>query len=59
MLWGEHDQHFAPVHARRLHATIPGARLDIVLGGEHWMGWYRAAEVADRVAAFASDARKA
>lgn len=52
VLWAEGDQHFPPRHAERLHATIPGSRLDIVPGAEHWMPWYLADEVAARMGAF-------
>lgn len=50
--WGERDKHFPPVHAERLHALIAGSRLEILTGGEHWMPWYRAEEVAERMRAF-------
>jgi pimeloyl-ACP methyl ester carboxylesterase len=49
VLWGERDRHFPPDHARRLHAAIPGSRLEILPGAEHWMAWYRAPEVAERI----------
>jgi len=52
VLWGERDRHFPPDHARRLQALIPGARLEIVAGAEHWMAWHRAEDVAARVGAF-------
>jgi pimeloyl-ACP methyl ester carboxylesterase len=52
VLWGERDKHFPPVHAQRLHAAVAGSRLEIVAGGEHWMPWYRADEVAARLRAF-------
>ena len=52
VLWGEADRHFPPAHAERLHKTIVGAELTIVEGGEHWMIWDRAREIAARIAAF-------
>jgi pimeloyl-ACP methyl ester carboxylesterase len=52
VLWAELDKHFPPVHAERLHAAIPGSRLDILAGGEHWMPWHLAAEVAARMRVF-------
>jgi len=52
VLWGERDRHFPPDHARRLQSLIPGARLEILAGAEHWMAWDRAEEVAARVIAF-------
>jgi pimeloyl-ACP methyl ester carboxylesterase len=52
VLWAERDKHFPLVHAQRLHTAIAGSRLDIVAGGEHWMPWYRAREVAAQVRAF-------
>jgi pimeloyl-ACP methyl ester carboxylesterase len=51
-LWGEQDKHFPPVHAQRLHAAIARSRLDIIPGGEHWMPWYLADTVAERIHAF-------
>jgi pimeloyl-ACP methyl ester carboxylesterase len=52
VLWGERDKHFPPAHAERLHAAVPGSRLHLLPGAEHWMAWYRAAEVADRIRDF-------
>jgi pimeloyl-ACP methyl ester carboxylesterase len=52
VLWGEHDRHFPPAHAQRLHALVPDSELQIVPGGEHWMPWYRAEEIAERVGSF-------
>jgi hypothetical protein len=40
------------VHAERLHAAIAGSRLDILAGGEHWMPWHLADEVAARMRVF-------
>jgi pimeloyl-ACP methyl ester carboxylesterase len=40
------------VHAERLHERIAGSELGIVEGGEHWMIWDRAEEVAARIEAF-------
>lgn len=53
-LWGERDQHFPPVHAKRLQAAVPGARLEILPDGDHWMAWSRAGEVAERILDFAA-----
>jgi pimeloyl-ACP methyl ester carboxylesterase len=52
LLWGERDRHFPPAHAERLHALIPASRLEILPDAEHWMPWYRAEEVAARIADF-------
>ena len=52
VLWGERDSHFPPIHAERLHAALPDSRLEILPGAEHWMAWYLAEPVAERVAAF-------
>lgn len=52
-LWGERDRHFPPVHAERLRDLIPGCRMEVLPGAEHWMAWHRAAEVAERISAFA------
>lgn len=54
VLWAEEDKHFPPVQAERLHATISGSTLSILPGARHWMLWYRAAEVAERILAFAA-----
>jgi pimeloyl-ACP methyl ester carboxylesterase len=58
VLWGERDRHFPPGHARRLAETIPRARLEILAGGEHWMAWSRAEDVARAVRAFLEDATR-
>ncbi len=55
VLWGARDRHFPPAHAERLHSAIPGSRLDIVGGAEHWMAWHRADEVAGRIRGFLRD----
>jgi pimeloyl-ACP methyl ester carboxylesterase len=52
VLWGERDRHFPPVHARDLHEAIPGSRLALVPGGEHWMAWHAAPEVAAHILAW-------
>lgn len=52
VLWGERDRHFPPRHAERLHAAVPGSRLEIIPGGEHWMGWHLAEQVAARLKEF-------
>jgi pimeloyl-ACP methyl ester carboxylesterase len=57
VLWGENDRHFPVVHAERLHATIAGSELTIVEGGEHWMIWDRAEEVATRIESFVATHR--
>jgi pimeloyl-ACP methyl ester carboxylesterase len=49
ILWGQQDKHFPPAHAERLHTAIPGSRLEIIPGAEHWMAWYLATEIADRI----------
>src|SRR5262249_32028540 len=55
VLWAENDKHFRIAHAGRLHAAIAGSRLRIVPGAEHWMAWYRAGEVADRIGEFLAE----
>ncbi len=52
VLWGGNDRHFPPVHAERLHKSVAGAELTIVAGGEHWMIWNRAPEIAARIESF-------
>ena len=54
VLWGERDKHFPLAQGRRLAATIPGARLETIAGGTHWMPLARAAEVADHIGRFAA-----
>jgi pimeloyl-ACP methyl ester carboxylesterase len=55
VLWGERDRHFPPAHARGLHAAVPGSRLRILPGAEHWMAWYAAEAVAAEIAAFLAE----
>jgi pimeloyl-ACP methyl ester carboxylesterase len=57
VLWAGRDKHFPPRHAERLHAAIPGSRLEIVARGEHWMPWYLAEEVAARMRDFMQGVR--
>jgi pimeloyl-ACP methyl ester carboxylesterase len=52
VLWGGNDRHFPPEHARLLQRVIPGAQLAVLEGAEHWMAWYRAGEIAERISAF-------
>jgi pimeloyl-ACP methyl ester carboxylesterase len=51
-LWGERDRHFPPPHAQRLQASIPGSRLAVLPGAEHWMCWHAAEAVAQELEAF-------
>ena len=52
VLWGEHDQHFPPNHAKRLCEEIPGSTLKIIPQAKHWMAWYLADEVAQSIRTF-------
>lgn len=52
ILWAEHDKHFPPVHATRLHQSIANSQLQILPDASHWMVWHRAAEVAECVKPF-------
>lgn len=54
VLWAERDGHFPVAQARRLQASIPGSRLEVIAGGRHWMALDRAADVADRITGFAA-----
>jgi pimeloyl-ACP methyl ester carboxylesterase len=54
-LWAGRDKHFPVSHAERLHATIPGSQLQVLSDAEHWMPWYRAETVAERIGAFLSE----
>jgi pimeloyl-ACP methyl ester carboxylesterase len=49
MLWAENDRHFPPAHGERLQRLIPGSRCEIIPGGEHWMVWNQAEEIARRI----------
>lgn len=51
-LWAEHDKHFPPIHAQRLQGDIAQAQLSIVPDAEHWMAWYRAKEISQRLETF-------
>jgi pimeloyl-ACP methyl ester carboxylesterase len=55
VLWGEHDRHFPPEHARRLHEAIQGSSLQIIPGAEHWMPWYLADRVAESIREFIAE----
>lgn len=55
ILWGEHDKHFPPNHARRLSAAIPGSILKIIPGAKHWMAWYLADTVAESIGTFLNE----
>lgn len=52
ILWAELDKHFPVVQATRLHQTITGSTLKIILGGTHWMPLIQAPLLADSIAAF-------
>ena len=52
ILWGEHDGHFPPTHARRLSAAIPGSSVEIIPEAKHWMAWYLAGTVAESIRTF-------
>jgi pimeloyl-ACP methyl ester carboxylesterase len=52
ILWGEHDQHFPPNHAKRLNTLVPGSKLEIIPGAKHWMAWYLASAVAQSIRTF-------
>ncbi|MDI2130145.1 alpha/beta fold hydrolase [Yinghuangia seranimata] len=52
ILWGERDVHFGPEWGRRLHADIPGSRLEILPDTGHLLMEERPAEVAALIAAF-------
>ncbi|HEX8201236.1 MAG TPA: alpha/beta hydrolase [Isosphaeraceae bacterium] len=52
VLWAGRDNHFPPAQAERLHALIPGSRLEILPEAGHWMPWASAAEVAGRIGDF-------
>jgi len=49
VLWGARDRHFPVVQGKALAAAIPGARLEVLPHGEHWMAWHAAEHVADGV----------
>ena len=45
LVWGARDTHFPCAHAMRLRSLIPGAKLSIIPGGEHWMVWHAPEQV--------------
>lgn len=49
VLWAARDRHFPVTQAEGLHAAIPGSRLEILGGAEHWMAWHRADDVAEHI----------
>ncbi len=53
-LWGGRDKHFPPRHAERLSEIVPGAKLEVLPHGWHWMVWQLAEDVAARIVTFAS-----
>jgi pimeloyl-ACP methyl ester carboxylesterase len=55
ILWGERDKHFGLGQAHRLQRSIPGAELQIVPGGQHWMAWHRPEEIAARIRIFTGE----
>ena len=55
-LWAEQDKHFPPVHAERLRADIANAQVSIVANAEHWMAWYLAEAIAQRMGDFFASA---
>ncbi|HSF15911.1 MAG TPA: alpha/beta hydrolase [Vicinamibacteria bacterium] len=54
ILWGERERHFPLAHAERLHELVPSSELVVVSGGEHWMAWQRADDLAEIVCRFLS-----
>src|SRR5207249_2070350 len=52
ILWGERERHFPRAHADRLQRLVPGAELEVIAPGQHWMAWEQADQVADRLALF-------
>lgn len=54
VLWAERDRHFPLAHGEGLQRAIPGSRLEIIRGGEHWMAWHRADDVAGKIGTFLS-----
>jgi len=50
-LWGESDHHFPPSQGQRLVEIVPGASLQLIRGGDHWMVLSRAEQVAEAIAA--------
>ncbi|HXV61456.1 MAG TPA: alpha/beta hydrolase [Vicinamibacteria bacterium] len=54
ILWGRRERHFPLAHAERLHELVPSSELVLISGGEHWMAWRRAADLAEIVRRFLS-----
>jgi pimeloyl-ACP methyl ester carboxylesterase len=53
ILWAAEDKHFPPVQATRLHEAIKGSTLSVLPGARHWMIWYLAGAIAERILSFA------
>ena len=52
VLWAEQDQHFPPIHAKRLCEAVAGSSLKIIPNAKHWMAWYLAGAVAESIRTF-------
>jgi pimeloyl-ACP methyl ester carboxylesterase len=52
ILWAENDKHFPIIQATRLHQTIPGSTLEIVVEGTHWMPISSPEQLAESIARF-------
>ena len=52
ILWGQRERHFPLAHAERLRKLVPSSELVVVSGGEHWMAWQSAVDVAESVHRF-------
>jgi pimeloyl-ACP methyl ester carboxylesterase len=51
-LWAECDKHFPVAHARKLRELVPGAKVEEIPGGRHWMALHHADEVSFRILRF-------
>ncbi|HXJ04877.1 MAG TPA: alpha/beta hydrolase [Candidatus Acidoferrum sp.] len=51
-LWAERDKHFPVSHAKRLAEMVPGAKLEEIPRGGHWMALNLAEEVSTRILRF-------
>ena len=46
IIWGARDHHFPLEHGQRLNGIVKNSTLHVIEGGDHWMVWNRAGEVA-------------
>jgi pimeloyl-ACP methyl ester carboxylesterase len=53
-LWAGAGRHFPHAHGRECAALVRDARFEEIRGAEHWMAWYLAGEIAERISRLAA-----